>query len=146
MSLRLLTVGRRRRRFSLSFTHAVLCRPCHRDITGEKVVVKPNLPVGQGDLLPFQISQFAAVVPKLKDQFARVQRLEFVSCLGIVPVDAVFAIPQKRMSNMRHMSADLMSAPRDEFNFQQRVSASLTNDTVFGDDLLATVKRRVGDL
>ena len=59
---------------------------------------------------------------------------------------AVFFISQQRMTDVRHMSANLMCAPCVKQDFTERSVGFFPDNLVFGDDLFVFLKRTVGNV
>ena len=74
-----------------------------------KILYEPDLVLGQAEFLTVQIRKDLSLAAKIKAQAVGVQGLVFIAPFPVLFVDAVFAVTDQRMTDMRKMRSYLMS-------------------------------------
>ena len=96
-------------------------------------------------LLAGKIAEVALVLTEIENQTIGIERLILISARLIVLVHAVLSVAKQGVTDMRHMSADLVSSSRNELDLKKRAVASRRQHLIFCYYILVALLGLIGN-
>lgn len=96
----------------------------------------PHAPPGAGE-----VGEGPCLFPEVAGDLRRAEKLAFFLVAAVRRLHAVLVIAQKRMPDMRHLTADLMGTAGDEVTLHERKTAPVRKTFVLCDGRLRSLHR-----